>query len=210
VRDVIIVDPPGPVRLRPATPQRCLFLDRDGVINFDHGWVHKIEDVEWVDGIFELARAAIAAKYIIVVVTNQAGIARGLYDESAFRLLSLWMSGEFARRDLSIARIIGCPHHPDGTVAHLRQSCGCRKPQPGMLLHASIDLNIDLAASVMVGDSVTDMQAAAAAGVRHRVLLVPRSGALKTSQSADLAWAVSDSLLEIALDFIPQLDPLRD
>ena len=167
-----------------ARPVPALFLDRDGVINVDHGWVHRREDIVWVDGIFELAAWATAAGLPIVVVTNQGGIARGLYDATAFRVLSHWMVEEFAKRNATIDLIVGCPHHPSGAVPELAVACDCRKPAPGMILHAAELLNLDLGRSVMIGDKDSDMAAAEAAGIGHRILLAGKEPGQHRSMSS--------------------------
>jgi D-glycero-D-manno-heptose 1,7-bisphosphate phosphatase len=149
-----------------------LFLDRDGVINVDHGWIHKIEDFDWMPGIFDLARAAAAAGMPVIVVTNQGGIARGLYDESAFRTLTTWMMEAFTAQGAPIARVIACPHHPDGTIAPLNIKCACRKPAPGMLLQCIADFNIDPARSILIGDNASDIEAGYKAGVVRKHLLL--------------------------------------
>lgn len=152
--------------------QRALFLDRDGVINIDRHYVHAREDFVFQDGIFEIARAATKAGLLIVVVTNQSGIARGKYSEADFQILTDWMCGVFASEGAPVARVYHCPCHPDFPDAARDAAYGTwRKPRPGMLLQASADLGIDLAASVMVGDQWSDAQAAFAAGLRHMIIV---------------------------------------
>jgi len=146
--------------MRPA-----LFLDRDGVINVDHAYVHRKEDFHFVDGIFELVATAKSAGYLVVVVTNQAGIGRGYYTEADFHRLMDWVKEQFALRAGCIDGIYFCPHHPDHGVGDYRKESSFRKPGPGMLLQAAKDLDIDLANSIMVGDKVSDAQAGLAAGV---------------------------------------------
>jgi D-glycero-D-manno-heptose 1,7-bisphosphate phosphatase len=143
----------------------ALFLDRDGVINRDHGYVYRREDFEPMPGIFDLARAATRLAMPVVVVTNQAGIARAYYDEGAFATLTRWMCDRFEAEGASITRVYYCPHHPDGRIDSYRLVCDCRKPGPGMFLAAARDLQLDLASSVLVGDKASDMMAGARAGV---------------------------------------------
>ncbi|SEI16751.1 D-glycero-alpha-D-manno-heptose-1,7-bisphosphate 7-phosphatase [Paraburkholderia hospita] len=149
----------------------ALFLDRDGVINVDIGYLHRKEDCVFLPGIFELVRRARRAGFDVFVVTNQAGIARGYYTEETFAGFTDWMMGQFADEGAPITQVYYCPHHPDAGVGSYRISCECRKPQPGMLLRAAAEHGIDLAVSAMVGDSVTDTEAAKAAGIRHRFLI---------------------------------------
>ncbi len=145
--------------------RRALFLDRDGVINVDSGYVHRPEQTQWMPGIFDLCRDARAAGYELVVVTNQAGIARGLYSESDFIAYSGWLSEQFAARGCPLLAIYHCPHHPDAGIGESRRACDCRKPAPGMLLRARDEWGIDLAASALLGDQPSDILAARAAGV---------------------------------------------
>lgn len=150
--------------------QRALFLDRDGIVNLDHGYVHTHEATDWVPGIFDLCRAARAAGYLLVIVTNQAGIGRGYYDEAQFRAYSEWMHAQFAQRGALLTGIYFCPCHPEAGLGRYRRDCDCRKPAPGMLLRAAADMGIEVGASILVGDSISDVQAAQAAGLRLAVL----------------------------------------
>lgn len=151
--------------------RRALFLDRDGVINVEKDYVHRIEDFEFVEGIFALGREAVARGYAPVVVTNQSGIGRGYYSEADFQALTAWMKEEFAREGVAVAAVYHCPYHPESGVGEYRVDSFDRKPNPGMILRAARDLDLDLASSMLVGDRVSDMQAAAAAGVGCRILL---------------------------------------
>lgn len=147
------------------TPRRALFLDRDGVINLDHGYVHSAAATDFVPGIFALVAAAHARGFRPIVVTNQAGIGRGYYDEAAFLAYTAWMHGEFARRGAPLLATFWCPHHPDAGRGDYRVGCECRKPAPGMLLAAIARFDIDPAHSLLVGDKQGDLDAASAAGV---------------------------------------------
>lgn len=150
---------------------KALFLDRDGIINVEKNYVHKIEDVDFVDGIFDLVLCANRADYLVIVVTNQAGIARGYYSEEDFHLLMTWMKNEFSARACRIDAIYFCPYHPELGIGSYRQSSKNRKPEPGMFFDAALDLNVDLKKSIMVGDRISDMQAAASAGIPWRFCL---------------------------------------
>jgi len=149
----------------------ALFLDRDGVINLDHGYVHTPEKFEFVDGIFEVVAAANRAGYIVVVVTNQAGIGRGYYSEAQFYALTDWMKAKFAEQGAQIDAVYFCPYHPEHGIGKYRCESEFRKPAPGMLLQAQRELNIDLSSSVFVGDKASDIQAGRAAGVGRLLLL---------------------------------------
>ena len=151
----------------PATggPGKLLFLDRDGVINVNHGYVHTAEQTDWVPGVFELCAGARDAGYAIVVVTNQAGIARGYYTESQFIDYSRWVHRQFAERGVPLLATYYCPHHPQATLPEYRRECDCRKPQPGMILAALDDLGVQPSVCLLVGDMLSDRQAAEAAGI---------------------------------------------
>jgi D-glycero-D-manno-heptose 1,7-bisphosphate phosphatase len=150
---------------------RALFLDRDGVINHDVGYLHAAEDVRWVDGIFELCRMAVRMGYKLVVVTNQAGIARGFYTEAQFETLMAWMRSEFVARGVALDAVYFSPYHPVHGLGEYKRDHEDRKPRPGMLLRAAKDLGLDLGRSVMVGDRCSDVGAANAAGLRKMFLL---------------------------------------
>lgn len=149
----------------------ALFLDRDGVINVEKNYVHRIEDFEFIDGIFELCKMAQDMGYAIIVITNQAGIGRGYYTEADFHRLTEWMIDQFRQHGIHIDGVYFCPFHPTGGVGEYRRESFDRKPNPGMLLRARDERGIDLAQSVFVGDKASDMEAAGAAGVPNKVLL---------------------------------------
>ena len=153
---------------------KALFLDRDGVINVDCPYVHSREEFQFYEGIFELCRAAQSLSYLLLVVTNQAGIARGYYTESDFLELTGWMLDRFAEQQVQIARVYYCPYHPVHGLGRYKYDSPDRKPNPGMLLRARTDFCLDLAESVLIGDKLLDMDAGKAAGVGTNILL--RSG----------------------------------
>jgi len=150
--------------------RRALFLDRDGVINVDHGYVHRQEDFEFIDGIFELVAHACKLGYLVIIVTNQAGIGRGYYSEEDFLQLMDWVAGVFAARGGGVDKVFFCPHHPEHGVGRYRQDSPFRKPAPGMFLSAIREFGIDPAASVLVRDKPSDIAAAHAAGVGTKLL----------------------------------------
>ena len=173
-----------------AVTKRALFLDRDGVINVDKNYVHKIKDFEFREGIFNLCRAAVNSGMLLVVVTNQAGIGRGIYAEADFWRLTHWMEAHFEKEKAQIARVYHCPFHPEFGIGEYRQNSLDRKPRPGMFLRARDELGIDLANSVMIGDKESDMLAAAAAGIGKKILLASDRACIE-------ADAVCQSLVEI-------------
>jgi D-glycero-D-manno-heptose 1,7-bisphosphate phosphatase len=150
---------------------RALFLDRDGVINEEIHYLHKPEQVRFLPGIFTLCRQAQALGYRLIVVTNQAGIARGYYAEEDFHALTRWMEAAFAHEGVQLDRTYFCPHHPEHGVGVYRRECPDRKPNPGMLLRAAQDFSLDLARSILIGDRCTDLAAGQAAGVGTLLLL---------------------------------------
>jgi D-glycero-D-manno-heptose 1,7-bisphosphate phosphatase len=152
---------------------KALFLDRDGIINVDKTYVFRTEDFEFVDGIFEVCRIAQERGFLLVIVTNQAGIGRGHYTEEDFRQLTNWMLARFADRNIVIDKVYYCPFHPEFGVGAYRCDSFDRKPNPGMILRARAELDLDLAASILVGDKATDVQAGVAAGVGTNVLMSP-------------------------------------
>ncbi|MEC8157703.1 MAG: D-glycero-beta-D-manno-heptose 1,7-bisphosphate 7-phosphatase [Pseudomonadota bacterium] len=150
----------------------AVFLDRDGVINVDSGYVSDWHSFVFLPGVIDAMRSLCDAGYALIIVTNQSGIGRGFYTEEDFNILTERMCNELSRQGVSIAGVYFCPHLPDATVAHYRKTCDCRKPRPGLIHRAMQDLNIDLTRSAMVGDKVSDMQAALAAGIPHRYQVV--------------------------------------
>lgn len=151
--------------------RRALFLDRDGVINVDHGYVFRPDQIVFLPGIFDLCRAARRGGYVIVVVTNQAGVARGLYQEEHVRVLHDWLIDRFAEERVDIAGFYYCPCHPEGVVEKYKCDSFDRKPNPGMLLKAANDLRLDLPSCILVGDKLSDILAAEKAGVGTKVLV---------------------------------------
>ncbi|MFB5173507.1 D-glycero-beta-D-manno-heptose 1,7-bisphosphate 7-phosphatase [Erwinia amylovora] len=173
----------------------AIFLDRDGTINVDHGYVFEIDNFEFIDGVIDAMRELKQMGFALVLVTNQSGIARGMFSEEQFMQLTEWMDWSLADRDVDLDGIYFCPHHPEAVVEALRQSCDCRKPQPGMLLTAQQELHIDMSASYMVGDKIEDMQAALAAGIGKKVLV--GSGKPLTPESENAADWVLNSLKDL-------------
>jgi D-glycero-D-manno-heptose 1,7-bisphosphate phosphatase len=165
--------------------RKALFLDRDGVINVNHGYVHTPEETEWISPVFDLCRAAQSAGYVLVVVTNQAGIARGYYSEREFLDYTKWVHQQFELRGIRLEATYYCPHHAEAGIGQYRVKCNCRKPRPGMILQAAKDLCLDLGQSVLVGDMETDLAAAVAAQVGSHFLV-------------DRAWPELIRLFEVA------------
>ena len=166
------IDPGAAVLLAQSPrPRRALFLDRDGVINANHGYVHEQRNTDFLPGIFELCRRARAAGYLLVVVTNQAGIARGLYDEAQFNRYTAWMHGQFAAQGARLLATHYCPHHPQVGDDAMRVDCPSRKPEPGMILAAAKSYGINLSKSLLIGDKETDLQTGRAARIADGFLV---------------------------------------
>jgi len=148
----------------------ALFLDRDGVINVDHAYVCVKENFEFIEGIFNLCREAKRRGYWIFVITNQAGIGRGYYTEQDFLNLTDWMLGIFEAESAKIDAVYFCPFHPVNGVGVYKKESYCRKPNPGMIIQAMEEYDIDLKKSLLVGDNASDIQAGLAAGVGINLL----------------------------------------
>lgn len=149
----------GPLR-------RAIFLDRDGTINADYGYVHKIADWRWLPGVPESLAALKACGWLLLVVSNQSGLGRGYYTREDLRALETYANTELARTGVTINAWYYCPHAPE-------DKCDCRKPLPGLITRAAREWNVDLAKSWMLGDRLRDMEAGIAAGCRVGMLHNP-------------------------------------
>jgi D-glycero-D-manno-heptose 1,7-bisphosphate phosphatase len=165
--------------------RRALFLDRDGVINVERNYVHRVEDFEFVPGIFDLCQEASARGYLLVVVTNQAGIGRGYYTETDFAELTAWMTTRFREHGVPLHAVYYCPDHPEHGVGRYRRDSADRKPGPGMILRAAREHGLDLPRSLLIGDKESDIAAGRAAGVGMNILFSASTAAGKSVTSAD-------------------------
>ncbi len=138
--------------LRPA-----VFLDRDGTINVDKGYLCQIEDFEYLEGAVEGLRHLKEWGYLLVVVTNQSGIARGYYRKEDFQKLTEWMLSDLRAKGVPIDRVYYCPHHPEGIIKEYAITCDCRKPGTGLFYRAAKELSIDLGRSIAIGDKERDL-----------------------------------------------------
>jgi D-glycero-D-manno-heptose 1,7-bisphosphate phosphatase len=165
----------------PMTRRPAAFLDRDGVLNVDHGYVHRPEQLEWVAGAPESVRLLNEAGYYVLVITNQSGVARGFFDEAAVRSFHAHMQNVLAGKGAHIDAFYYCPHHPEGTVKAFAMACSCRKPRTGMLEQAAREWSIDLERSFFIGDKDHDMAAPprsrSAESSRLCTCILSRSGA---------------------------------
>jgi D-glycero-D-manno-heptose 1,7-bisphosphate phosphatase len=172
--------------------RKAAFIDRDGVINVERGFLHQAEQFVFVPGAVEALQSLQSAGYLLVVITNQSGIARGLYSEADYLQLTAYMQQRLLAAGVRLSAVEHCPHLPDAPLAEFRLDCDCRKPRPGMLLRAAAALDIDLPSSILVGDRATDIQAGRSAGV-GRCWLV-RSGVALSQSDIELADGVFDDL----------------
>ncbi len=163
---------------------KVAFLDRDGVINNDVGYVYKIDEFNFLDGVVEALKQLQAQGFSIIVVTNQSGIGRGYYTEQDYLHLTQWYVEQLSQLGVTVTDVFHCPHSP-------QDNCSCRKPLPGLFFQAAARYDISFADSIMVGDKVSDMEAAQAAGVGRCYLL--SSSEVKTT---DREYIYRDSLLQ--------------
>lgn len=150
--------------VKPKKP--AAFLDRDGVLNRDHGYVYRPQDLEILPGVLEGLRLLKDKGYWLIVVSNQSGVARGLFSSADVEGFHRAMDEKF--RDslgFGIDAFYFCPHHPQGSVLEWAQECTCRKPKPGLIEQAARDFPIDWSRSFMVGDKASDIACAEAAGI---------------------------------------------
>ena len=143
---------------------KTIFLDRDGVINKEVNYLHKIDDFEFINGIFDTCIYFQKLGYKIIIITNQSGISRGYYTEKQYQIVTKWMLNEFLNNQVQILDIFHCPHSPEA-------NCNCRKPNPGMLLDAKSKHNIDMKKSWMIGDKENDIIAANKSGITNTILV---------------------------------------
>ena len=182
------------IRMKGKRMNKAIFLDRDGTLNIDHGYVHEIDNFKFIDGAIDALRELKKMGYMLVLVTNQSGIARGYFSEEQFLQLTEWMDWSLAEQDVDFDGIYYCPHHPEGKGEY-KEECDCRKPKSGMLLQAIKELKIDPRKSVMVGDKVDDLKAGIGANVETNVLV--RTGKDVTEEGEQLADYVLDSIADL-------------
>jgi D-glycero-D-manno-heptose 1,7-bisphosphate phosphatase len=151
--------------------ERALFLDRDGVVNEEVGYLHRTDEVRFVDGIFSLCRTAAGLGYRLIVVTNQAGIARGYYSEADFEALMEFMREELRAEGVELDAVYYCPFHPEHGIGKYKREHEDRKPGTGMLRRGAREFGVVLSESVLIGDRCSDVGAANAAGLRRAFLM---------------------------------------
>ena len=175
----------------------AVFLDRDGVINVDHGYVSTWEQFEFLPGASEALRELQDAGYLLIIVSNQSGIGRGYYSETDLNALNQAIAEHLSNTaGVTLSGFYHCPHHPTEAEGEFRQQCDCRKPAPGMIQQAVLDHGIDVETSLLVGDKDSDMEAGRAAGVARL---------FKVVDSAQLGASAPDIQFVTALSEVPSL-----
>ena len=182
------------------TRSRALFLDRDGVINVNHGYVHDVRHFEFIAGIFDLVRTAHAKGFKIVVITNQSGIGRGLYSEEQFHQLTSWMCKEFLNEGALIDKVYFSPFHPTEGLGKYKKDDVSRKPNPGMIFQAQEELGLDLDNSILIGDKHSDIQAGIVAGIGLNILFVQERQSEVIPQQCHVITSLSEAILFINSD----------
>ena len=183
---------------------RAVFLDRDGTITVEKGFVHRTEDLEFVDSAAEMIGCLNRAGYLVVVVTNQSGVARGMYREEDVHRFHRYLNDELQRSGAHIDRFYYCPHLPEAPDPAYRKDCECRKPKPGMVLRAMEEMRIDPRSSYMIGDKARDICAGKKAGLTS-ILIHEDNDAVDTTWCDEDPDLVVRSLRE-AIDYILQRD----
>jgi D-glycero-D-manno-heptose 1,7-bisphosphate phosphatase len=175
-----------------ATPRKAAFIDRDGVIIEDRGYLYRTCDLEFIAGSEQALRRLQAAGYLLVVITNQSGIARGLFSESDYHRFDAYMRERLLQAGVQLDSVQYCPHLPDAVIEKYRRDCECRKPRAGMLQSARTALGIDMSQSILIGDRASDLQAGRAAGVGR--CFIVHSGQPLAEGDVLLADALYDNL----------------
>ena len=176
----------------------AVFLDRDGVINVEKDYVYTIDEFEFIENSIEALKIIQDKGYALVVVTNQSGIARGYYTEEDFLKLTEWMDWCLIDRGVTLDGIYYCPHHPEKGIGKYKVDCNCRKPKAGLIFDAVKQLDIDLGRSVMVGDTVSDIECGKNAGIKRNYLV--RSGHAISAEDEKKATGVYKDLMALAKD----------
>jgi len=146
--------------------KKAVFLDRDGVLNQDLGYVHKIRDIKWIDGAIDTIKLFNKLNYLVFVVTNQSGVARNYYSEDDVIKLHLWMKDFLKKNGAVVNQFSYCPHYPLAKIEKYRKDCFCRKPNPGMIVKLINSWQIDKKVSFLIGDKISDVEAANTAGIQ--------------------------------------------
>jgi D-glycero-D-manno-heptose 1,7-bisphosphate phosphatase len=165
---------------------KAIFLDRDGVINKEINYLHKIEDFEFTENCISALKTIQSHGYLLFIITNQAGIGRGYYTEADFHQLNNWMVTELKKQGVTITEVRFCPHHPENGIGHYKIDCDCRKPKTGMITPLIEKYNIDTKKSILIGDKMSDINAGEAANI-NTLILVKTGHELPTNIPANVS-----------------------
>jgi len=165
-------------------PLRAVFVDRDGTLNVEKDYLFRIEDFEFIPGVPEAIRRLRQAGFLVIVVTNQSGVARGYFSLAEVDALHQHIQDELKKAGTCVDGFYVCPHHPSEGAGEFRRQCDCRKGEPGMLLQAATENDIDLSSSFMIGDKVADVEAGKRAGCTSFLVLTGYGNVEKGKASA--------------------------
>ncbi len=178
---------------------KAVFLDRDGVINEDYGYVYKIEDFHIYNEVFPALKLLKDAGYKLLIITNQSGIGRGYYTEEDFKRITEYMLGILKKEGIEIDDIYYCPHHPEGVIPEYTMKCNCRKPETGMIEEGIKKFNIDVKKSFLIGDKETDIEAGRKVGLKTILVKTGRGKDYINTTKADY---IADNILDAVKRFI--------
>lgn len=179
--------------------RKAIFLDRDGTINVEKDYLHKIEDFEFEKNVIEGLKILSELGYIFVVVTNQSGIARGYYSEEDLIILNNHIKDILNKEGIKIEKFYFCPHHPEKGIGKYKVECNCRKPNTGMLDQAVEEFNIDRKSSFMIGDNISDIEAGIRAGMTS-ILVTTGHGKEHIEKIKEMGIKFFDSIYDFAID----------
>ena len=180
--------------------RKAVFLDRDGTINIDKSYLYKIEDFAYQEGAKEGMKLLQEAGYLLIIITNQSGIARGYYVEEDYKRLHDWLISDLSSDGIHITEAYHCPHHPDALVKQYRKRCKCRKPEIGLFLRAAKELDIDFEQSYAIGDKMRDLQICKERGVRGFLLYSDKVNIERTEKS--YIKKIKGGILEAAVQIL--------
>lgn len=182
----------------------AVFLDRDGTMIYDVGYLRRVEEIRWFPWTIDAIRLLNRAGYLVCVTTNQSGIARGYYTERDLAVVHRAMDDTLGQAGARVDAWFHCPHHPDGTVAEFRRACECRKPGPGMIRQAEANFRIDTARSVVIGDKLLDVESGVAAGARGALVRTGYGAEVERAHGGQVPHAafVADTLMEAVTWFL--------
>ena len=178
---------------------KAVFLDRDGVINEDYGFVHKIEDFHIFPEVYPALKKLQEAGFKLFIVTNQSGIAVGYYTLEDFEKITNYMLKRFEKENIKIEKVYFCPHHPEGIIPELSIKCRCRKPESGMIRQALKEFNINPAKSFLIGDKENDIKAAHKEGIKAALVKTGQGIKYYKNTSADF---IGENILDVVENFI--------